>query len=76
MSKGRSRHAAGKRRQLGGVSEDITRGTGICIDIARAGKRHAKQARRERTSSSKGQDSRPAEGRDSRPQATRPDGVV
>ena len=62
-SKGCSRHAAGERRQLGGVGKDITHGRGISIDIARAGEGQAKQARRERTSSCKGQDGRPAEGK-------------
>ena len=40
----------------------ITDGRGISIDIARASEGEAKQARRERTSSSKGQDGRAAEG--------------
>ena len=47
-SRGRSRHAAGKRRQVGGAGEDITDGRGISIDIANAGERQAKQAGRER----------------------------
>ena len=61
-SKGCSRHAAGERQQLGGVSKDITSGQGMSIDIVRAGEGQDKQARRERTSSCKGQDGRPAEG--------------
>ena len=36
-SKGCSRHAAGERRQFGGVSKDITDGRGISIDIVHAG---------------------------------------
>ena len=61
-STGYSRHAAGKRCQLGGVGEDINYGKGISINIARAGDGQAKQARRERTSSCEGQYGRPAEG--------------
>ena len=60
-SKGCSWHAAGNKRQLGGVGKDITDGRAISIDVACAGGGQAKQARRERRSSCRGQDGRPTE---------------